>query len=474
MEPDSPVMTELLRAIETDAAIDRELSLLPEVTPEALRADLRNRYDFRQGIPLDILTRDVGAALRDGTLLATHPRYFGLFNPSVLPSGVVADTLAAVYNPQLAAWSHAPLACEMERHALAALARLMGYDPDATAANFTSGGAEANLSGVLAALAHHFPEAAVGGLGGQVAPPAIYVTGESHHSFVKVARMTGLGTDALREVPVSHGFVMDVDALRTAIRRDRAGGRRPFFLVGTAGTTSSGAIDPLSALADVAASEGLWFHVDAAWGGTALLAPRLRPALAGIERADSVTWDAHKWMSVPMGAGMFFCRHPDAVGRAFAVSAGYMPPGAGGGSIDPYHTTAQWSRRAIGLKVFMALANLGLEGYAAMVEGMTRRGDELRTLLRSAGWRIVNNTPLPTVCFAHPALDRVPDWPDAILAEVYRRRRVWISKVLLGDRVPALRATVTSYRTVAADLDVLVEEVERARRMMRIPAGHPE
>ena len=142
-------------------------------------------------------------------------------------------------------------------------------------------------------------------------------------------------TEALREVPTTSTFSMDVSALRTQIDNDRQAGWEPLMIVGTAGSTAGGIVDPLNELATVAAECSSWFHVDAAWGGAAVLVPRLRPALAGIERADSITWDAHKWLSVPMGAGMFFCRHKEAPRQAFNVSALYMPSDSGADTVDP-------------------------------------------------------------------------------------------------------------------------------------------
>lgn len=191
-------------------------------------------------------------------------------------------------------------------------------------------------------------------------------TSEMHHSFVKVARMTGLGTDTLREISTDARFVMDIDALQSRLHTDLQEGWHSLMIVGTAGTTSTGIVDPLNQRAEVATEQGAWFHVDAAWGGSAVLSPRLKAVVAGIERADSITWDAHKWLSVSMGAGMFFCRHPEAIKRAFAITTSYMPNATAGGTVDPYTTTAQWSRRAIGLKVFMALAELGVNGYGVI------------------------------------------------------------------------------------------------------------
>ena len=338
----------------------RDIRHLPVSSPiqaDQLRRAIESGFDFTQPIPLEDLTRQVADLLRRYAVHVTHPRYFGLFNPSVTAAGVVADALVALYNPQLATWSHSPAANELERVTLKFFARTLGFDLDTSSANFTTGGLEANLSAVVVALAHRFPTVARDGLASLGATPVIYVTSESHHSFVKICRIVGLGMQALREVPTTASFAMDPRALQDAIDVDKQQGLCPLLIVGTAGTTGGGIVDPLADLADVATASGTWLHVDAAWGGAAALVPRLRPALNGIERADSVTWDAHKWLSVPMGAGMFFCRHADTVRRAFDVTTSYMPPLTEGEGADQYRTTLQWSRRAIGLKVFMCWPN---------------------------------------------------------------------------------------------------------------------
>ncbi|MGH9142687.1 MAG: pyridoxal phosphate-dependent decarboxylase family protein [Vicinamibacterales bacterium] len=378
-------------------------------------------------------------------------------------AGIVADTLAALYNLQLAAWSHAPAANELERLTLAHLAKALGFDAEATFANFTTGGLESNLSAVLTALAHRFPEVASRGTSALPAGAVIYLTSESHHSFLKVARMSGLGTDALSEVATTNRFVLDVSMLSDQIRRDVGAGRCPFMIVGTAGTTGGGVVDPLPALADIAAECGAWFHVDAAWGGAAALVPRLRAALDGIERADSVTWDAHKWLSVPMGAGMFFCRHPRAVRDVFDVSTSYMPSTTGAETVDPYMTTVQWSRRAIGLKVFMSLAERGRDGFAAQIDQQARLGDRLREKLSAAGWTIANDTVLPLICFTHDDIRSQRLTTGAILSTIYSRGNTWISDVVLGRNERVLRACITSFRTEESDLDYLIQELEFAR-----------
>ena len=429
--------------------------IVPTVTPEEIRCHLTSRYDFTKPLDLDDVGADVERMLQAWQVHVTHPRYFGLFNPSVTLASVVADTLVAMYNPQLATWRTSPAANEIERHTLAWLTGKFGL-PASAIASFTNGGAEANLSAVIVALTQTFPEYGDGGLRRLGAAPAIYLSDQAHHSFNKIAHMTGLGRRAIRTVATDSYLKMDLDDLARRVAEDRRNGFAPFMVVGTAGTTAAGVIDPLADLASFCRSQGLWFHVDAAWGGAAIISPRLRDHLGGIEAADSITCDAHKWFSVPMGAGMFFCRHPDAVGEAFRVEASYMPGKTAGSVLDPYTTSVQWSRRFIGLKLFLALAQHGESGYVEIIEHEARMGDVLRESLRRAGWRVVNTTPLPVVCFTRDGLVTAK-----FLAALYDRQIAWMSEVRLGDGAPVLRACITSFRTTESDIDWVVREMGR-------------
>jgi glutamate/tyrosine decarboxylase-like PLP-dependent enzyme len=398
---------------------------------------------------------DVEAMMRKWQVQVTHPRYFGLFNPSVTPASVIADTLVAAYNPQLATWRTSPAANEIERHTLGWLAGKFGLPPT-TAANFTSGGAEANLSALIVALTRAFPEYGENGLQALSMAPAIYLTREAHDSFHKIAHMTGIGRRALRTIATDRDLKMDVEDLARRVSEDRRAGLAPLMVVGTAGTTAAGAIDPLPELARFCRSEKLWFHVDAAWGGAAILSPRLRAYLDGIDAADSITCDAHKWFSVPMGAGMFFCRHPDVVGEAFRARTAYMPPQTAGPVVDPYTTSVQWSRRFTGLKLFLALAEQGATGYVDMSERHAHVGDVLRECLRRDGWRVVNSTPLPLVCFTRDGLVA-----SEFLATLYNQQVAWMSEVRLNGDAPVIRACVTSFRTQESDIDRVVREMSR-------------
>ncbi len=428
--------------------------VVPNVTPEEIRSYLASRFNFKKAMALEEVIADVEQMLRTWQVQVTHPRYFGLFNPSVTLASVVAETLVAMYNPQLANWRTSPAGNEIERHTLGWLAEKFGLPTDSSAI-FTSGGSEANLSAVVVALTRAFPEYGENGLRHLASAPTIYVTEEAHHSFNKIAHMTGLGRRALRMVATDPYLRLDIEDLKRRVAEDRKDGFAPFMVVGVGGTTAAGVIDPLSDIGRFCREEGLWFHVDAAWGGAAIISERLRHHLAGIGSADSITCDAHKWFSVPMGAGMFFCRHPDAVAEAFRAEVSYMPKKTDGSVEDPYTTSAQWSRRFIGLKLFLALAQHGELGYVEMIEHQTQMGHVLRESLISSGWRIVNTTPLPLVCFTREGLDTTK-----FLAVLRERQIVWMSEAQLGG-TPVLRACITSFRTTEADIHWVVGEMNR-------------
>ena len=439
----------------------RQWPVTPRPSEIEMQAFLAERFTFQSPRPAADLVEEVSGLLRDGTVHVTHPAYFGLFNPSVRPISVIADALTALYNPQLAAWSHATAAKEIERHTLGFFLAKLGLDPATAGGFFATGGAEANHAAVILALAASSPAWKTEGIRGLSGHPRIYISDESHHSFDKIVAQTGLGASALRKISVDQSLRMLPGALADAIARDREAGYLPLMVIGTAGTTGAGAIDPLPELAAIAAEQELWFHVDAAWGGFACLSSEQAGALVGIERADSITWDAHKGLSVPMGAGMFFCRDRRILPQAFGLETGYMPLATAGVS-EPYTSTMQWSRRFIGLKVFMALAELGEAGYRDQIDHQIRLGQRLRQRLTGAGWRIVNDTPLPVVCFTHPTWSREDAAVDRLVETLQGRGKVWISRVALSHHGWALRACITSYLSDEVDLDVLLGELEAA------------
>ena len=426
--------------------------ITPKVTPGEIRNFLTTRYDFKKELTLEEVVADVEQMLKSWQVQVTHPRYFGLFNPSVTLASAVADTLVAVYNSQLANWRTSPAANEIERHTLGWLTDKFGL-PAETIATFTSGGTEANLSAMVVALTHAFPAYGQHGLRHLPAQPTIYLTEEAHNGYNKLAHITGIGRQALRIVATDSQLKLDIDDLKRQVAQDRENGFAPFMVIGTAGTTATGVIDPLQEIGDFCRDEKLWLHVDAAWGGAAIVSLQLKQYLAGIESADSITCDAHKWFSVPMGCGMFFCRHPERVAEAFRVGITYLSKNADLTTPDPLMTSVQWSRRFIGLKLFMALAQHGESGQVEMIEHQARMGHVLREALVASGWRIANSTPLPLICFTREGLV-----PAEFLAGLRERQIAWMSEAAIGG-TPVVRACITSFKTTEADIRWVVDEM---------------
>ncbi len=441
----------------------------PQLSPEGLRT-LLAPFDFATARDPISAVEFAADALSQYQTHTPHPRYFGLFNPAPTTMGIAADFLVAAFNPQMAAWSHSPFAAEVENHLCRAFGERFGYDPRATDGVFCSGGMEANHTAVLTALTHAFPEFNDGGVRALTGQPTMYVSQEAHHSFLKAARLCGLGTDAVRAVRVDADWRMDLDDLANEISRDLSAGMLPFLIVATAGTTNEGAIDPIADIAEMAESLGAWFHVDAAWGGAAALDPTLKPLLTGTERADSITFDAHKWLSVPMGAGVYLTRHREALTKTFRIATDYMPRDAAGLPVlDPYQHSMQWSRRFIGLKVFLSLAVAGWDGYAAVVHHMTAMGDHLKQGLAANGWKLVNNTPLPVACFvdATHSDGAQREYLEAIVRAAVASGKAWISSTMLAGHTPALRACITNYRTNADDVASFISDLAEIRRTIQ-------
>ncbi len=396
-------------------------AVAPNSDPKILRERLK-RFDFDKPIELLEASQNAIDLLRHGTVHMMHPGYFGLFNPSVAFPGILADQITAHINPQLAVWSHAPAAVEIERHTVESIGGLVGWRPNETSGHFTTGGAEANYTAVLMALTAACPDFSEYGGRSFAGQPRLYVSSESHLAWLKIAHQAGVGRDAVRLVSTDGTGKLDPQVLEELIRNDRATGDVPVFIAATAGTTNAGMIDPLDECFAISRSNGLWFHVDAAWGGAGLLSPRSAKHLCGVEKADSITLDAHKWFAVPMGAGIFLCRDENLLGETFRVTASYMPSGTEA-TVDPYTHSLQWSRRFIGLKLFLSLACMGWSGYREHVEHTLQMAELLKSQLSEDGWRVVNDSPLAVVCF----VDHVGQAsPEKVAASVVKSGRSWI------------------------------------------------
>ncbi|MDB5364930.1 MAG: Aromatic-L-amino-acid decarboxylase, partial [Rhodospirillales bacterium] len=432
----------------------RDAPVVQELCDGALRSALA-RYDFAAPRPAEQVAADLFDLLARSAVHSDHPRYFGLFNPPALPEAIAGDLIAATINPQLAVVGHAPAAAAIERRLIELFGVAIGWPPAEVAGSFTSGGSEANHTALLAALARRYPGWATHGIASiGNARPAIYVSAEAHLAWVKLARAAGLGSDAVQLVETDDGLRLTANTLQRAIDADPS--RDPLLLVATAGTTAHGAVDDIAGLADLRRRTDSHLHVDAAWAGGGVLVPELRALLPGLELADSITIDPHKFLSVPMGTGLYLARDWRPLETAFAVQTGYMPSAT---LRDPYVHSLQWSRRFLGLRLFVALAALGLDGVRALLRRQVAMGALLRQGLVRDGWRIVNDTPLPLVCFEPAEGGDVA----GIESFVVQSGGAWISSVRLRGR-KVLRACITSYETEPRDVEALLDLLHRARR----------
>jgi glutamate/tyrosine decarboxylase-like PLP-dependent enzyme len=442
--------------IELDRALQRVKAgpVTPTVDMQKFRAELES-FDFEQPRPLEDALRWAIERLEHGIVQMSNPRYFGLFNPGANFPAQCADRLAGAFNPQLASSASSPVPVVLENHIVRAVARRAAFGDDATG-HFATGGSEANYTSLICALTAAHPKYAADGVRAFSGPVKFYTSKDCHIAWLKIAHQAGVGRTALRLVDTDGRGRMDPEALRRAIDADRAAGAVPVMIVGTAGTTGAGMIDPLHACADIAKQNSLWFHVDAAWGGAALASNRLRGVLAGIERADSITIDAHKWLATTMGCAIFITRRGDLLSEAFHASTSFMPSSISG--VDPYLNSVQWSRRFVGLRLFLALATAGWEGLGAHVERGVEVIEQVKERLIAAGWRVANDSPLAV-------LDAIPPAAMGDVRALVRRvvvsGRAWVAPTTFEGQ-DVVRICATNGETTLADVDALVAALNDA------------
>jgi glutamate/tyrosine decarboxylase-like PLP-dependent enzyme len=423
--------------------------VVPSVDIAAFREELKS-FDFCQPMPLEQLLGWTIERLEQGIVQMNNPRYFGLFNPGASYPAQCADRIISTFNPQLASSASSPVPVALENHVIRTVGIRAGLPPERASGHFATGGSEANYTALLCALTDANPQFARAGARAFAGPVAFYTSRDCHIAWLKIAHQTGVGRDALRLVETDGHGRLDPNALAGMISRDRAAGIVPVMVVATAGTTGGGMIDPMQACAGIAMDEDLWFHVDAAWGGAALASQRLRPLLDGIEQADSITIDAHKWMATTMGCAMFLTRHGPLLSEAFNCSTSFMPSSLAG--VDPYLNSVQWSRRFIGLRLFLELASAGWDGLGAHVERSCAVIDQVRARLSAFGWTVANDSPFAVLDVVPPAaLGDV----RALVKRVVASGRAWVAPTIFEGR-DVVRICATHGQTSEADIEALV------------------
>ena len=394
------------------------------------------------------------------TMRVDHPRFFG-FVPS--PNnfvGVLADALAAGFNVFSGTWISGAAAAQVELVVIDWLRDLCGLPPSASGL-FTSGGSMANVT-ALAAARHAV-------LDDEVTDAVAYCSDQTHTSVDRALRLLGFAPHQLRRLPAADRFRLDPEALRDAIRADRAAGRRPFCVIANAGTTNTGAVDPLPALADIADAEALWLHVDGAYGAPAVVCERGRERLRGLDRVDSLTMDPHKWLFQPFEIGGVLVRDPKHLRRAFRLEAEYLADAVG--ADDEVNFSArgiQLTRSFRALKLWMTLKVFGRKHVAAAVRRGFERAEQAERLLRErADWRVVTPAQMGIITFRC-----APDgWTDDQVDTLTRRLASaineegdrFLTKTTLDGR-PVLRLCPIHPRTTANDIHETIDRLDALRR----------
>jgi glutamate/tyrosine decarboxylase-like PLP-dependent enzyme len=386
---------------------------------------------------------------------------------------MLAEMLAAGMNPNVGGGDH--VANLVELQVLDWCKDMLRY-PGTASGLLVSGGSMANLIGLTGARnTQAGSDLRKRGLQGSGRKMMLYGSREMHSSIQKAVELLGLGSDALRQIPVNADFQIDIRALETAISNDRTDGHQPFCIVGNAGTVNTGAVDDLNRLADICRREKMWFHVDGAFGALAMLSSALRPLLAGMDRANSLAFDLHKWMYMPYEVGCVLVRDAEDHRRAFSLTPPYLSHaerGLAAGSVWFSDYGVQLSRGFRALKVWMSIKEHGVEKYGRLIQQNVDQARYLASLVEAApDLQLLAPVSLNIVCFRFVA-DRgdqaaLNHLNQELLFQLHESGIAVPSYTTIGGRY-ALRIAVTNHRSRREDFDLLVREVvRRGKDLMR-------
>ncbi len=454
--------------------------VLPRVEPGEVRA----RFPAdppRRPEPLGEILDDYLAHVQPNITHWQHPGFMAYFCSVASGPGILGEWLAAGLNSNVMFWRNAPASTEVEETVVSWLRGMLGL-PGEFDGMLTDTASVSSLLAVTAAR-HVVPglDARRRGLAGRpdAGPLRLYCSEEAHSSIEKAAIVTGVGTEGVRRIPVDDEYRMLPEELARAIREDRQAGALPFCVVATIGTTSSTSIDPVDRIADIAAREGLWLHVDAAYAGSAALLPEKRPLFAGWERADSIVVNPHKWMFTPFDASLLLWRRPEAFRGAFSLRPEYLRTGLEGRVHDYHEYGIQLGRRFRALKLWLMIRWFGVDGMAARIREHCRQAADLaRHFRESPGWELLAPVHFSTLCLRHVpaaarelppgearerALDR---HNEAILSRVNRDGRIFLSHTRLRGRY-TVRVTLGNPRATG-------EHVARCRDLLEEAARQEE
>jgi glutamate/tyrosine decarboxylase-like PLP-dependent enzyme len=450
------------------------------VKPDESGAMVRRALRSERGLPetgadAGDLLEAAADLLFEHSLFNGHPRFLGYITSSAAPIGTLGDFLASAVNQNCGSWNLAPMATEIEAQTVRWIAELIGFRPLRDGAHaqaeglLVSGGNMANFVCFLAArTAKAGSEVRKAGLSGSGPRLMLYTSAETHTWIQKAADLFGLGTDAIRWIAADDRQRMKTAELRRAIAADRARGDRPFLVVGTAGSVSTGAIDPLPEIGAVCREHDLWFHVDGAYGALAAAVPDAPPDLRGLADADSIAVDPHKWLYAPLEAGCALVRRPGDLLNAFSYHPSYYRFGEE--SLNFVDYGMQNSRGFRALKVWLALQQLGRAGYVeSMAEDMRLSRKLYELLSRHPEFEaLTQNLSITTFRYVPPQLRSSVGEPDVeaalnalnadLLGRLEKSGQAFLSNAVIEGRY-AMRACIVNFRTSDADVERLPETI---------------
>ncbi|MGH7517418.1 MAG: pyridoxal phosphate-dependent decarboxylase family protein [Gemmatimonadales bacterium] len=426
-------MADYLRDVHT-------LPVLPDVRPGDIRRALPAAAPD-QGEPFERIFADFERLILPGMTHWGHPGFFAYFSANYSPPSILAEMLTAAMGAQCMSWITSPAATELEQVTMAWLARMLAL-PDGFTGVIHDTGSTSTLVALISARDR------VRHAAGERAKLRVYASREAHSSVAKGARLAGYGAEGLRSIATDPAFAMRPELLGAAIEEDRAAGIAPACVVATMGTTSSTAIDPLPAIAEVCRREQVWLHVDAAWAGSAAILPELRPMLDGVEHADSFFFNPHKWLFVNFDCSAYYVRDVDALLRSFALTPEYLRTSKDAEVVNFRDWGPQLGRRFRALKLWFVLRSYGVAGLQAMLRGHIALGHEFASWVRGEpAFELMAPSPVGLVCFRHrPAAitgdeAALTEHNRAILERVNRSRRVFLTHTTLDGRY-AIRLAV--------------------------------
>jgi len=441
--------------------------------PPAIRAALdSNRVIPDLGTDPAKLVDRAADLLFDHSLFNSHPRFWGYVTAPAAPIGLLGDLLASAVNQNTGAWFLSPMASEIEAQTVRWIAQLLGY-PTTCGGILVSGGNMANIVCFLAARQAKagWDVRAEGLHGGKAQRLRVYCSKETHTWIQKAADMSGMGTDNIRWIPTRKDLSMDTVQLQNQIRADKEAGERPFIVIGTAGSVSTGAIDPLAEIAKICREEDLWFHVDGAYGGFAAMLPDSSSNLRALSEADSVAVDPHKWLYAPLEAGCALVRDPEKLREAFAYHPPYYHFGVE--AINYIDYGPQNSRGFRALKVWLALQQVGRKGYEQMLADDIQLAGELYELVAKQPEleAFTHSLSIATFRYVPPDLksgsEKIEEYLNQLNTELLTRLQnsgeAYVSNAVIDGKF-ALRACIVNFRTSLADIEALPEIVLRIGR----------